>query len=376
MTARQALHVHPGNLFGGIETMLVNIARCRAAEWSHSFALCFPGRLADELAQIGASVSRLSAPRLSRPWSVRRARRDVARLLARQLPDAVIVHSPWSHVLFGSVARQAGVPLVLWLHGPLARRNWLDHLAARRKPDLLIANSRYTATATLASFPEFSGSSPAGIPVVHPPLDLPENGRETAGAAVRATLGARAGTTVIFQASRLEPWKGHRVLLDALGKIGASRDWVCWIAGGAQRPAEESYLRSLQDRARQLGIADRVRFLGQRTDVPQLMAAADVFCQPNESPEPFGLVFVEALAAGLPVVTADLGGAREILTPDCGILVKPQDEAGLAMLLTSLIDHPERRAALAANGVLRARELCDPPTQLRRLAHLLDGLRQ
>jgi glycosyltransferase involved in cell wall biosynthesis len=179
-----------------------------------------------------------------------------------------------------------------------------------------------------------------------------------------------------LQASRLEAWKGHAVLLEALGRIGASRDWVCWIAGGAERRSEATYLRSLEDRARRLGIAHRVRFLGQRSDVAELMAAADIFCQPNQTPEPFGLVFVEALAAGLPVVTADMGGAREILARDCGILVKPRDAGELAAVLTSLMDHPERRAALSAGGIGRAQELCDPPMQLGRLAEVLERIRR
>jgi glycosyltransferase involved in cell wall biosynthesis len=392
MSARHVLHVHPGNLFGGIESMLLSIARCRATEWSHRFALCYPGRLADELAAIGATVRRLSPPRLSRPWSVRRARRDLARLLARQAPDVVMVHSPWSHVLFGPVARAARVPLAFWLHGPLSRRNWLDRLAARRQADLLVANSHYTAQATLASFPALSrgasvssraaagASGPpdasAAVPIVHPPLELRQLDREAARAAIRGSLGAGPATAVIFQASRLEAWKGHPVLLEALGRIGASRDWVCWVAGGAQRRSEASYLRSLGERAQALGIAHRVRFLGQRSDVADLMAAADIFCQPNQSPEPFGLVFVEALAAGLAVVTADLGGAREILTADCGILVKPRDAGELAAVLTSLMDDPERRAALSAAGIRRARALCDPPTQLGRLAELLERTRR
>ena len=69
------------------------------------------------------------------------------------------------------------------------------------------------------------------------------------------------------------------------------------------------------------GLAERVRFLGERADVPDLLGAADIHCQPNSSPEPFGLAFVEALHAALPVVTSDAGGAREIVTPACGVLV-------------------------------------------------------
>ena len=81
--------------------------------------------------------------------------------------------------------------------------------------------------------------------------------------------------------------------------------------GSLPTPAE---LKAIADRG---GVADRVRFLGQRSDVPRLMAAADVFCQPNAGPEPFGVVFVEALYAGLPVVTSAFGGAVEVVERPC-----------------------------------------------------------
>ena len=93
---------------------------------------------------------------------------------------------------------------------------------------------------------------------------------------------------------------------------------------------------------------------------PRLLAAADIHCQPNTAPEPFGLAFVEALHAGLPVVTSDLGGAREIVHARCGVLVRAGDVAALGAALQALID--DRRAAAPARGRRpgpRAR-LCDP----------------
>ena len=111
--------------------------------------------------------------------------------------------------------------------------------------------------------------------------------------------------------------------------------WVCWTAGGAQRPAEAAYLAELRQTAARLGIAERVRFLGQRTDVPHLLAAADVHCQPNTGPEPFGLAFVEALAAGRPVVTTALGGALEIVDETCGVhFVEPDYDRDIQNTLT------------------------------------------
>jgi glycosyltransferase involved in cell wall biosynthesis len=96
-----------------------------------------------------------------------------------------------------------------------------------------------------------------------------------------------------------------------------------------------------------------------------------VLCQPNTAPEPFGLVFVEALSAGVPVVTSDAGGAREIVTPECGVLLDPGDRNALAPTLQSLIDQPDRRRALGDAGPARANTLCDPATQIDRLERTL-----
>jgi len=105
--------------------------------------------------------------------------------------------------------------------------------------------------------------------------------------------------------------------------------------------------------------------------VPAILAAADIHCQPNVAPEPFGLAFVEPLLAGLPVVTSDFGGPREIVTPACGILVAPDDMTALRSALQELIASPRRRAELGAAGPARARELCDPARQIARLEGVL-----
>jgi glycosyltransferase involved in cell wall biosynthesis len=117
-----------------------------------------------------------------------------------------------------------------------------------------------------------------------------------------------------------------------------------------------------------------VRWLGERQDVPQLLAAADVHCQVNARPEPFGIAYVEALAAGLPVVAARSGGAPEIVDASCGILVPPGDSEALAGALERLIAERPFRAALAAGAPARARLLCDPARQMMRLADALSAM--
>jgi glycosyltransferase involved in cell wall biosynthesis len=105
--------------------------------------------------------------------------------------------------------------------------------------------------------------------------------------------------------------------------------------------------------------------------VRTLLSAADLYCQANTAPEPFGIAYIEALAAGLPVIASQAGGAIEIVDRSCGLLVPPGDTGGLAAALERTIVDDALRARLAAAASLRARQLCDPQRQLTRLAAAL-----
>jgi glycosyltransferase involved in cell wall biosynthesis len=367
----RVLHAYSGNLYGGIEALLATLARHRglAPGVEHEFALCYAGRLEDELRAAGATVHRLGPARFSRPWTVLGARARFGRVLADRRPDVVVGHACWSYALFAPPARRAGRGLVFWMHDRAGGTHWSERLCARTPPDLALVNSRFTAE----SLPRLFG--PGRSETLYYPV-APPRGFDPAEARARhrAALGVGGDRAVIIQSSRMEPWKGQSLLIAALGRLRDRAGWVAWIAGGAQRPHERDYLRRLEAEAEAAGVAGRVRFLGQRSDVPELLAAADVHCQPNLGPEPFGIAFVEALHAGLPVVSTRIGAAAEVVTDACGVLVPPEDPAALADALARLIDDPSRRALLGAAGPGRARDLCDPGRALGRLRDLLAGL--
>jgi glycosyltransferase involved in cell wall biosynthesis len=370
--AQQVLHICAGNLFGGIESFLVTLARERAhwPETGISCALCFEGRLANELRAAGTTVHLLGPARVSRPWTVWRVRRRLAELLRGGRWDLVATHGCWPHALAGPVVRRAGLPLVFWAHGLQTGRHWLERWARWTPPDFVLANSQATRQAVATYlFPQTTGTV-AYLPVAPPGPGLAARWR------IRTALATPQQAVVIVLASRLEPGKGHQVLLDALGRLSADPRWCCWLVGGVQRPDEEVYLAGLRTRAAALGIARRVQFLGQRGDVRDLLAAADIHCQPNTAPESFGLVFVEALYAGLPVVTSGLGGAQEIVDATCGVLLPAGDVAALAAQLARLIDDGELRKRLGAAGPARAAALCDPARQLRRIGAVLREVRR
>lgn len=242
----------------------------------------------------------------------------------------------------------------------------MSRWAARTAPDVVLANSRFTATPAAKLFTR-SPVEVVYLPVAPPVL----KDRELVRREVRAELGAPPDAVVILQASRLEAWKGQAVHIRALGQMKDVPGWVAWIAGGPQKVGESDFLEALRSEAERLGIADRVKFLGQRSDIPRLMAAADVYCQPNTGPEPFGLAFVEALAAGLPVVTSGFGGAAEIVDENCGVLTEPGAIEAVATALNELIRDGARRCTLGARGPGRSEELCGAGVATSRLASLL-----
>lgn len=355
-------YLNSGNLFGGIETLLVTLARYRGEcpEMEPEFGVCFEGKYSRALRQEGVVVHNYGAARMSRPWQVWSARRMIAAQLRQSRPDVVVAHGSWSLAVLGPEVRKAGIPLVYWTHDRVASpMPWQEKWAKLTPPDLVIANSHYTAAGQDDLYP--------GIPrqVIYCALSPPLRRYEAEEIAeFRQRQNTPKDVPVILQVSRLDEHKGHRIHLQALGRL---RDlpWICWIVAGPQRPAEKVFLEELKQQAKDLGIADRVRFLGWQEDVEIVFEAADVFCQPNTGAEPFGLTFVEALWRGKPVVSSAMAGALEVVSADCGILCPPGDASALAESLGRLVGEPELRGRLGAAGPARAQGLCDPAARLR-----------
>jgi glycosyltransferase involved in cell wall biosynthesis len=367
----RVLHVTSGHMYGGVETFLTTLAResAETPQMHSAFAVCFEGRFSAELAQLGLVPHVLGAVRLSWPHTLIRARRALAKLLRETTFDVVVCHQAWPFVVCGPAARRAGRPLVLWVHTASEGRHWLERLARRGRPDLTICNSQFTA-ALLSTW--LSGSQ---VEPVYCPVSVPVRSDEaTQRTHVRGVLGAKTNDAVIVQVSRLEAMKGQHVLLSALAELRDVPGWTCWIVGGAQRPAEATYLGELQAIANRHGITARVKFLGERNDVPVILRAADIFCQPNTAPEGFGLSMIEAMHAGLPVVTSAIGGACEIVDPTCGVLTPPGDPHTLSEALRHLIVNRELRTRLGDAARQRPEALCDVSRQMRRIHQVLSSV--
>lgn len=355
----KVLHVYAGNLFGGIETLLVTLARERRCcpQMEPQFALCFQGRLSQELADTGVKVHQLGEVKLRNPWQVVRARAQLKSIIEDNSIDAVICHACWPQAIFGSTVKNMHKPLLFWCHDTPKGTSLLEKLAKFIQPDLVIANSKYTQKHLHLLYPDRPQQ------VIYAPVAPPKIASLAAKPEIRAQLGTAANTTVIVQVSRLERWKGQALTIAALAALRDLDRWECWIVGGVQRESEREYYAQLQQQVQQLGLTDRVRFLGERSDVPALLASADIFCQPNLEAEPFGIAFIEALYAGLPIVTVDLGGGGEIVTPACGHTVTPGNVGEIEQALRGLVTDPLKRQRFRAAATHRAAELCEPHQQ-------------
>jgi glycosyltransferase involved in cell wall biosynthesis len=364
----RALHLIPGKLYGGVEAFLSLVARSPGLMpgVEHHFALNFEGRLAEELTAAGAPVHRLGVMRTSRPWKVLRGRRRLEALLDSTHFDVAITHASWPQAMFGPVLARARIPTVFYLHGPLLGLSWLDRWAGLRRPTTMVAVSRHTLETGRQLYPRVHAE------VINYPITWQQPPEQTlAREAARNELGARPSDVVLLQASRADRWKGHDQIIAALEQLKDLSGWQFWLAGGAQRPAERVFMAELKAQVARAGLDERVRFLGERRDVSRLLAGADLYVQANRGPEGFSLVFIEAFAAGVPVVTMRLGGAPEMIDETCGALVEPGDVAGFARTLRELVAAPERRRAMSERARSRVTELCEPAARLRDLERVL-----
>ena len=162
-----------------------------------------------------------------------------------------------------------------------------------------------------------------------------------AQAVARETLGTPGDASVLLALGRLHANKGFDVLLHALAQLP---DAVLWLAGaGPEEPA-------LKQLARELGLAERVRFLGWRDDVAALFAASDLFVCPSRH-EPLGNVVIEAWAHGVPVVAAAAQGPAALVRGGVSGLLVPTDDVGaLAAAIRRALADADLRRALAAAG--------------------------
>jgi glycosyltransferase involved in cell wall biosynthesis len=311
------------------------------------------GRFAADLQSAGASLAPV--------WRL-------ASALRRTHADIVHTNSLKAHVLGGLAAWLTRTPLV-WdvrdILDPGSARRLLLRLARLTRPHI-VAMSRavgdYLSPAGCPVTVIHGGRSPDHFPCCAPSPQL------------RAELGLEPEHQVCTVVARLAPWKGHMVLLDAFAAVHRERPQARLLVVGAPTFWESSYETELRERAVELGIGAATVWTVFRDDIPQLLAISDLMVLPSRC-EPFGIVIVEAMLAGKPVVVCDTGGPPEIVADgETGLVVPTWQVGPLADALCALLAEPERARRMGEAGRVRALEHFDIRRAVRRIEDLYAGI--
>ncbi|MEK4344191.1 glycosyltransferase family 4 protein [Paenibacillus sp. FSL P4-0184] len=271
--------------------------------------------------------------------------RKLAPLLKAEKVDCVHTNSLKS-ALYGAIAAKiAGVPLIWHIRDhigapylkPIVAKG--IRLLSRLLPNGVIANSHSTLNA----------------------LELPRSKKTLVvysafAKAIGNGIGMRDQKDFnVLLVGRLAHWKGQHIVLEAAKSFKNEPRVKFWLAGDALF-GEEAYKQELLQKIKNDELTN-VSMLGHVDDIQGLMNTADLLIHTSVTPEPFGQVIVEGMAAGLPVIASNEGGPVEIVVQgETGLLIEPGDAAILADSIKWMLDHPEERRRMADNGMKRVKE--------------------
>jgi glycosyltransferase involved in cell wall biosynthesis len=331
---------------------------------------CPDGELAQELAVRGVERHRIVGTGASfrlHPLHTGRGLAEIGRsalqvrcLVGRLNPD--LVHANTTRAaLLALLARRSRPPVIAhirdWAPDGRFARFVLGTIA--RRADRVVANSAYVAG-------QFDGLPlRAPVRVLHNPVDLSRFDPAVAdGVVVRRELGVGPDAVVLSTIAQLTPWKGQddsvRTLAELLDQKGVG-EVVLLLAGSAKFTGgtqfdNVAYERDLRALVETLGLAERVRFLGERSDVPAILAATDVLLLPSWR-EAFGRIAIEAMAMSVLVAATEVGGPAEIVRDGVdGLLLPPRQPDAWAARLAPLIADAELRREYGERARERARE--------------------
>ncbi|HXA53315.1 MAG TPA: glycosyltransferase [Solirubrobacteraceae bacterium] len=358
-----------GERLGGAETLLQTVLD-GVHESAHELELVFlqPGAWPRELREAGFRVEVLAAGRLREPWRWAATVIALARILRDRRPDLLLDWAAKTHLYGAPAALLAGMGgKVVWWQHLIADGHWVDRCATALPARAVLCCSAAAARAQA----QLSPARPtyvvrAGAPVAGDDGVLPAAGdagvslavgndgvspvaRDNGGPPAQSRLPI--GVPVVGLVGRLQPWKGQDRLLRAhalLRERGCELHTV--LVGGDAYGFSSAYAASLPALVQRLGLADAVTLTGQVPDAGPYIERMDILVNASD-PEPFGIVLLEAMARGVPVVAVDAGGPAEFIAPgDSGLLARSGEPEALADAIEPLLREPALRARLGGAG--------------------------
>jgi len=332
---------------GGAEEHLLTLLRGLDRNLFRLHLVC-PKELAEKLAPDVPAGLELIPLRLDKPWQLGPALR-LARILRSRRIDVLHSHLFYSSLFASPIGWFCAVPFIVetphvreaWRRGWIKSRYFVDRFLSRfvdRYVAVSQANARYLV--------DQKGIPLGKVEVIRNGCDLDRFRPGRAGSQeLKAGLGFAPEDPVVTVVGRLEPQKGHRVLLDALPLVLRQFPSARLVCVG------EGSLRSeLELLAETNGVARSVRFVGQQARVEDWLALADLVVLPSLW-EGLPLIAIEALAAGRPIVATAVDGTPEVVVNGVtGLTVPPGDERALARAVTHLLADPGRCDALSRAG--------------------------
>ncbi|UCG34871.1 MAG: glycosyltransferase family 4 protein [Candidatus Omnitrophota bacterium] len=213
------------------------------------------------------------------------------------------------------------------------------------------------------------------VTIVYNGVDLDRFNPALNGEKIREELLLR-DKYVITLIGRLEPWKGQKVFIRAAKTALEKRDNLRFFIVGGALFGREAYENECLMLVKKLGVEGKVLFLGFRNDVPNVIVASDVIVHTSILPEPFGRGIIEAMACAKPVISTNIGGPREILTPETGIFIEPNRPDFLADEIIKLIDETDRRLLLGSNARERVERMFDIRKTTQKLENIIKEIAQ
>ncbi|MDQ7839612.1 MAG: glycosyltransferase family 4 protein [bacterium] len=315
----------------------------------------------EEMRAAGFRMKEIPIPRLIQPIGDLRATLELYRFIRKE--RFAIVHTQTTKAGFvGRLAASlARAPVIIHSayafpfhpYLPAMRRKvyaWMERVAAKWADLVMVPTDavRLDGLYHQVAPPEKILTVPMGI-------NLQRFSRQrTNPAAIREEWGVPFDAPVVGSVARLVPDKGLECFLDAAARVAALNERVRFLIVG-----DGPLRRALEQQAQRLGIADRVIFAGMRSDIPEQMAAMDLFVLPTLR-EGFGVVLAESMAMGVPVVASDIPALLEVVANgETGILLPPGDPERFAVAILDLLRDETRRLAMGAAGRRRVELLFD-----------------
>jgi glycosyltransferase involved in cell wall biosynthesis len=194
--------------------------------------------------------------------------------------------------------------------------------------------------------------------VVHPGIDIDQfrASAPPSRTAARQYLGFPEDRQIVLIVGRLQRWKGMHVFIEAMAHVSNKRESVQGIIVGGRHDLEPDYPDVLRRQIQELNLNDRVEMVGFQTNVADWMTAADVFVHASDR-EPFGIVVIEALALGTPVVATDTAGPTEVIKDgETGFLTPFGNAQVLADRIEHYLSHPETACRIGKAGAVRSQK--------------------